>query len=100
MVEVMVCVQVYDERGEGRGLTLYRMTPMERRTINRNVRSILDVYYIWILAPDSIPTRTPESTSFEDSHIRVCTRVFMSESVEKKKYGHGIDVRGGGAEPC
>ena len=35
------------------------------------------------------------NTSFEDSHTRVCTRVFMSESVEKNKYV--IDVRDGGA---
>ena len=32
--------------------------------------------------------------SFEDSHTRVCTKVFMSESVEKNECG--IDVRDGG----
>ena len=90
------------------------MTPMERRTINRNLHSILDVHYnctILAVAPDYDVTsnRILESTilrelilgiiistysklnklqesysSFEDSHTRVCTKVFMSESVEKK----------------
>ena len=45
MVEVMVCVQVYDE---GRGDFISN----ERRTINRNLHSILEVHYIWNFAPD------------------------------------------------
>ena len=103
------------------------MTPMERRTINRNLHSILDEVHIYNcilylhLTMMSHPNRTLEKStilrelilgiiistcsklnklqesysSFEDSHTRVCTKVFMSKSVEKNECG--IYVRDGGA---
>ena len=84
--------------------------------------TIIVLYLQWHLTMMSHPNRTLESTilrelilgiiistcsklnklqesysSFEDSHtsLRVCTKVFMSESVEKNECG--IDVRDGGA---